>query len=378
MEKLMSVISIFYLCMVVAGCTTSAGMEVDAPIHYEVIVDADGVKANKTLILSYFKTWERETGLALPYSSFSVIELHPGQNTYAMLINITIPKAWGGRRNNRKAQFHANSTETIKQVIQNGPAVVLSFSPDGLLDHTTGSTKIYVIPNNLSNSWHTVKEYIVSPHNKENIQPFNLSVVCDISDSTHFLACNSNNLAAAYELFVNNALKSGGGSFMVWYVGAGRQSSSRMFFYSVSGRTPGEQMAFMLVKRGEITGLKLPKERGSSSAIVQALGLAADDLKERNGRRVALMLTDGRQVDALTGINLERRIPSPEAFVKVLEQTGQLPDLSGVEVQMYGLGSYVSNSALVDKKLEECWKELFKRCGAKQFDIYWNGISELK
>ena len=101
-------------------------------------------------------------------------------------------------------------------------------------------------------------------------------------------------------------------------------------------------------------------------------------MREKNGRRVVLLLTDGRQVDALSGINLERRVLSPEIFVQRLEQAGQLPDLTGIEVRMYGLGSYISNSASDDHKLKKCWEFLFERCGAKEFSIYRNSISRLQ
>lgn len=365
-------------CLTAVACSTSEGTVLNEPIHYQVVANLDAMKEQENRILAYYNGWERETGLNLPSSSFSIIVIHPDKNAYENSLTITMPEVWGSPIGDQKSLFHKRNNEDLKRVILGSNPKTVTSDFDAPADRGIGQTKLLVIHDRTGDNAPIIREYSIPARDQRDIKPFNLAIVCDVSSSTGFAACNHQELDIAYGYFIREAVESGGGSFSIWKIGNGRKNAELIYYIGLPKKSPGEQMALLMSQRKSIGEFDFGTEKRPMSAIVQALGLAAENLRERNGDRVIFLLSDGRQVDLTTGLNLERSIPSPEYFLKIINQAGQQPNLSEIEVMMFGLGSHIGNSSADDNGLFKCWEFLFKNSGARRFSIYRSGMSKLQ
>jgi hypothetical protein len=117
-----------------------------------------------------------------------------------------------------------------------------------------------------------------------------------------------------------------------------------------------------------LCGLVLPI-RGRSSAVAASLWRAARILRERDGfDRRLLIVSDLREVDAALKANFERKVLAPREFVKRLQQSCLLADLTQVEVRVCGVHDLATRdvpswTAAQSVRLRDTWRAAFAAMG---------------
>ncbi len=328
--------------LVVAGCTWGGRLE---PIHASVVCSSGGVETCPPAErVAAFDRWA-QTAMRRPGSTFSVQVVRPGTPP-RLEFTACVPYGWGSGVMEAKATF---LQEGRRRAGKGGPAV-----PPGCVPTRDLAGSVVVL----------------GPQGRLALdgggQARHVAVVCDQSDSMLGAACDTAALDAAYDGWLERSGAAVGSSFAIYGVGASRDGAERLFEV-VAGRLPsGDRVARLVSARDRLAaGLD---GAPTGSAIAEALSVAAAGLREQEGARELLVLSDLRQVSPGTW-NFEVSAPTPAAFDAWLRSKGLAVDLRGVEVRGCGLhhrrapGARPYDAPLA-RRVEAVWKRSFEAMGA--------------
>ncbi len=326
--------------LLLAACTAAPDSE---PLHHAVVCTAvDEASCPPAERSAEFDRWAK-AALRRPGSTFSV--WRAGGSRGAAFV-ACVPERWGSNVMGAKAAF---LKEGRARAGEGGAAL-----PAGCVPSDEQATRVAV----LSADGRRALEAPPEPHHA--------AILCDRSDSMLGLACDAKALEAAYDRWLERSGAVTGSTFDVYGVGTSRDSASVLFRVSASSRTPGERLIALLETRSRVdAGLG---GAPTGSALVEALDVAAADLKARQGTKAVLLLTDLRQVTPGTW-NFEVAAPEPAAFARWLRSSRLLPQLRGVELQACGLhhrrapGAKHYDAALA-RRVEQAWAGALQEAGA--------------
>ncbi len=155
---------------------------------------------------------------------------------------------------------------------------------------------------------------------------FNILVVCDRSSSAQEFSCSSESLEDAGRFWTERADQAGGGSFEVFLVDRGFDTTSVLFSESYPPRFPGPVTVNkkkwknkFLQNLSEKTP-SLPVNKGS--AIVEAVHRASLRIPDE-GETLIYVLSDMREVNK--SFNFERQVPSEREFLNWLDRKAIKP-----------------------------------------------------
>ncbi|MCM2332836.1 MAG: hypothetical protein NDI82_02700 [Anaeromyxobacteraceae bacterium] len=313
------------------------------PLHHAVVCTAaDEASCPAAERSAEFDRWTK-AALRRPGSTFSVWRV--GGPRGAVFV-ACVPERWGNNVMGAKAAF---LKEGRARAGEGGAAL-----PPGCTPSDEAAARAVV----LSAAGRQVLEAPPEPHHA--------AVVCDRSDSMLGLSCDGKALEAAYDRWLERSGAATGSTFAVYGVGTGRDTASVLFRVAASSRTPGERLVALLEARARVAaGLG---SAPAGSALVEALDVAAGDLKARQGTKSVLLLSDLRQVTPGTW-NFEVAAPEPAAFAAWLRSSRLLPPLRGVELQACGLhhrrapGAKHYDAALA-RRVEQAWAGALREAGA--------------
>jgi hypothetical protein len=214
-----------------------------------------------------------------------------------------------------------------------------------------------------------------SAHAEVRRQPIALVAVCDVSDSGSDRTCTAAAIASAATRWAEQAERLPGSSFEVILVGDGRDGVETAMRATVPERWgPNVLAAQRRWREGLVAQARgfTPRPRGS--AIVEALGVAAQSLHERrDARRTLLLMSDLRQVTPRVW-NFERGVPRRDLFVRWLTAQRLGASLQGIALRVCGVhpfraSSRVAQTAALDGRRRALWSEVFAEMGAPGVEL---------
>jgi len=313
------------------------------PLHHAVVCTAaDGASCPPAERAAEFDRWAK-AALRRPGSTFSV--WRAGSPRGATFV-ACVPERWGSNVMGAKATF---LKEGRARAGEGGSAL-----PSGCVPSDEAAARIAVLSADRRHALEAPPE------------PHHVSVLCDRSSSMLGLSCDADALEAAYDRWLERSGGVTGSTFAIYGVGTSRDSASVLFRLTASARPPGERLVALLEARSKVAaGLGAAP---TGSALAEALDVAAENLKPRQGTKAVLLLTDLRQVTP--GIwNFEVAAPEPAAFTGWLRSSRLLSSLRGVELQTCGLhhrrapGAKHYDAALAHR-VEQAWAGALREAGA--------------
>ncbi len=288
---------------------------------------------------------------------FCIWEVSPDCDTPTCMMSIGVPADWGDDVMDRQEQYISNLYRYIRSFPNAEPAsfglkVAGSVSPadtrDVILEHRKGSRP--VLPDEMIR--------MVGA-------PLNVTVVLDRSSS---MRCQPDSLGVciAYDWWYPNAASRPGSTFRVILVGRRDGDARETCYQHVSeSASSGEAYARCAAARGMLA--RMARCGDDCSAILDAVNVAARRLREENGIKVLILLSDLRERNQQYDFE-DTPLPKPEKFCAWLRSRSLMPKLPDVEVVV--AGSYDgpsektrSRSSTDVDRLQAIWAAMFKEMG---------------
>ena len=208
------------------------------------------------------------------------------------------------------------------------------------------------------------------------VQSADIVLVCD--DTTSAL-CNEQSIYKAAQSFLKKPVP--GSRFVVITVGCASDEAETIVEIPVPphwGSGAGDKRrAWQEAEARHLENLHLRRPR-RCSAIVGALWRGSRMLQDSTKPVKEMWIdSDLREASPETGLNFEKAIPSPEAFVQRIRERGLLPDLRGVRVVLY----HVHDDQSPDSRrwtsqqataLRAAWTAAFKAMGVEGVEFRAN------
>lgn len=207
-------------------------------------------------------------------------------------------------------------------------------------------------------------------------EPIGWIAVCDGSDSGTGQGCTADALSSLAVRWARTAGSRARSSFIVLGVGASRDGATVLFQRSVPGSWGPNALAahnrFVDELQRDLHALTI---RTTGSALVEALHVAAQRLREHAGPRQLVVLSDLRQVTPGTW-NFERRVPRTldfQAWVDQQHLRASMPE--GTALFVCGVHSLRgetrhAQSARMDERRRALWADVFARMGAPGVELH--------
>jgi hypothetical protein len=198
----------------------------------------------------------------------------------------------------------------------------------------------------------------------------NFAVLCDRSSSASDYSCTPDTVEALGRLWAKKADDSGGGSFELFLIDSGFDTTTLLFSAAYPGRFPGPVMAHKKKWRDDfIAGLTekakyLPHSKGS--AIVEAIYRSSLRLPQA-GETVIYVLSDMREVNE--AFNFERRVPSEKEFIGWIDKQSMKPAVgASTRLSICGAHPYTPDNTstmttLNYARLLKLWQAVFQEWG---------------
>jgi hypothetical protein len=332
-----------------AGCGSARA---DDRVNVEVVCASETSSSCEVpQLIPTFDEWAR--GAVSNGGTFSVWRAGIDRNATARQFRTCVPDRWRGAVMAAKAEYVVAARAALRASLGDA-APVIHGSPDcpdiggthriGLVGGTAGAT---------------IRVWLHS-ESDDRTTSLHVAVICDRSSSTEAIACNRGLLQVAFDHWAGETVAPPSASFSVYLPGTSRDTTRLVYSAHVPRGSPGRRLAYLAGARRELQQL-LPKELDSNaSALVEAIHVAASELRERTGRYRLVIASDGRQVSP--GVwNFERAVPVPATFIAWLRRTRMLADLREFDViacgfhHRRGFGE-VGNDPLLAVKLHDVWK----------------------
>jgi hypothetical protein len=204
-------------------------------------------------------------------------------------------------------------------------------------------------------------------------QPPDILLVCDDTTSAR---CDEQSIRKAALSFLKKPIP--GGRITVLTVGCGSDEAEAILQITVplswgSGAAE-KRRAWQEIEGRHLDDLRLRRPQ-RCSAIIGTIWRGSRMLQEST-KPVKEMLIDSdlREASPESGLNFERAIPTPEAFVQRIRERGLLPDLRGIRVIVYHVHDdqspdsrrWTSQQAVA---LRAAWAAAFKAMGVENIEF---------
>ncbi len=346
------------LALAVAGCRERPPSD---PIHLHLICapgsQGAGEACEPAVRQGQFDAWFDDS-LRRPGSSFTLWIVGRGRDAYRPAFTACIPDSWGGNVLAAKQRFVGHGRQSLSapgdSQSQAGCRPPDADAPGGHRVRVLGAAQ-------------GLAESLATPAAPSPV-PVHLGVVCDRSDSGLELSCDAAQLAAAFDRWLGDGGLWPESSFTVHQVGRSRDTTRRIFSLRVSRRARAQRTASLLGARGELPELFATGHTGASSAVAEALSVAAEELYQLPGRRRLLILSDFRQYSPGRW-NFETGVPPASDFIRWLEREKLLVDLAGTEVVACGMHhrrapGAAEYKAHLARATRDLWSDVLEAMGA--------------
>ncbi len=300
--------------------------------------------------------------LHAPGSTFTLWAAGETRNSHRRFFKVHVPPAWGVGGSN------AYLNDALALVTSNGGELFgerAAAIPPGATE-TVEERRLLLLSRSGAAREHVDAE---APRGLRQV-----SVVCDLSNSTLAGACSEARLTALYEDFLD-AAPGAGSTLTIWSPDKSRSTTEKLWSLEVPSLPSPRLHAYLAGAGRELTGL-VPETLDRGSAIAEAISVAVEDLLLRPGDRWLVVLSDMRQYRRGQQ-NFERSVPQPGKFVKWLEREKLLVDASGVRLLVHGLHHQTGPdapdfSARDAAQLVETWEAAFAA-----MHLEWNRTATL-
>jgi hypothetical protein len=201
---------------------------------------------------------------------------------------------------------------------------------------------------------------------------FNLLAVCDRSSSADEFSCTPETIEHAARLWLRKADDAGGGTFELFIIDKGFDSTTILFSATYPERFPGPVTAnkkkwrMAIFQRLYQATKTLPTNKGS--AIIEAIYRSSLRIPH-DGQTLVLVMSDMREVNE--AFNFERHVPSEREFMRWLDRSAIKPVFkSSTTIIVCGAHPYTPDQTTrmtienYDRQLK-LWRSVFTQWGVK-------------